>query len=428
MTSTDNLISLLNQLQTMESTVTDFLMETVLRFQTLTNSKVFLLIESGGKDRQRRYCGAQELVDEYVQERPSHKSTNSFVQLDPNVNVLIESRENQELAFSQLNHNPNDPEPIPMKKRKVNPPSCLRPEWRSNREETTSSAKAHLEVNCHWSCESAALPVLKVKEETDNFAIIDDFDDTEDSFVQSVSSYQDFKHEQPITPSDPIGATSYTTSAMHNQGQTYTQQQQPQLLQQFNSSANGVQSECYNQKLDPNTDPNGKDRSDRPHSVTPIIDRQLLGALASKNGGKRNRRKKKAKPLNPIPLFDDPIPPREAFEFDRVIFMPSQLRRPLLVFQGNIFRIKRSPASSGRTAWWCINQEKTQCPAKMYTTKCWPCRPEDVEHNLSILDHSCSSTMKDVYERRANAEMVYMAKKTVQDALGDEPDHILSLV
>ena len=76
----------------MESTASDFLIKTVLRFQSDTDSKVFLLIKSGGEDRRRRYCGSPELVDEFVRERLSRRSTDCFVQLDPNVNALIENQ------------------------------------------------------------------------------------------------------------------------------------------------------------------------------------------------------------------------------------------------------------------------------------------------------------------------------------------------
>ena len=46
----------------------------------------------------------------------------------------------------------------------------------------------------------------------------------------------------------------------------------------------------------------------------------------------------RANPINSIPKFDQPIPPREAFEYDRVNFLPSKDMRPLLVFQANVFR------------------------------------------------------------------------------------------
>ena len=36
--------------------------------------------------------------------------------------------------------------------------------------------------------------------------------------------------------------------------------------------------------------------------------------------------------LKPIPTFDGPIPPHEAIDYDRVVFMPYKDQRPLLVY------------------------------------------------------------------------------------------------
>ena len=49
----------------------------------------------------------------------------------------------------------------------------------------------------------------------------------------------------------------------------------------------------------------------------------------------------RAAPKNPIPLFEGPVPPREEFEYDRVLFMPSKDMRPLLVHCGNVIMIKK---------------------------------------------------------------------------------------
>ena len=51
---------------------------------------------------------------------------------------------------------------------------------------------------------------------------------------------------------------------------------------------------------------------------------------------------------NPIPSFDGPIPPREAFAYDRVVFMPSKDMRPLLVHQANVFRYVQYTQSKNR--------------------------------------------------------------------------------
>ena len=43
--------------------------------------------------------------------------------------------------------------------------------------------------------------------------------------------------------------------------------------------------------------------------------------------------------LKPIPTFDGPIPPHKAFDYDRVVFMPSKDQRPLLVYQANVYEL-----------------------------------------------------------------------------------------
>ena len=55
----DNMLSVLTQLKEMERSLCNFMMETVLKMETLTRTKVFLLLES---DHYRRYGGSHELV------------------------------------------------------------------------------------------------------------------------------------------------------------------------------------------------------------------------------------------------------------------------------------------------------------------------------------------------------------------------------
>merc|ERR1711970_1113529 len=172
--------------------------------------------------------------------------------------------------------------------------------------------------------------IHEVKEETGDFTIIDSYGDTGDFLAQAGTSSHNV--DQHIILKDD-------------------------------------QSDSSEQNTFPSTDP--EKREDRSHYSAD-------SGVASDKGEKTIRC---GRGINPIPLFDGPIPPREAFEFDRVIFMPSKDRRPRLVLQGNIFRIKRTPASTeSRTAWYCVNRDNTRCPAKIYTARCWPCRPEGRLH------------------------------------------------
>ena len=106
MASTDSLWVLRNRLQSMEVALTDFMMESILRLQALTEAKVFLLIENSGMDRKQRYCGSSELIEKYENGQLSPKPTELAVELNKSAvsHVLIERRANkrrgEEIAVS----------------------------------------------------------------------------------------------------------------------------------------------------------------------------------------------------------------------------------------------------------------------------------------------------------------------------------------
>ena len=91
MSTATNLLSLLNQLQLMENSLTNFMLETILKIQSLTETKVFLLLESSGSgsDSVRRFCGTPDLVDSFENGRLRFKPTDVEVTLDPAVNSSI---------------------------------------------------------------------------------------------------------------------------------------------------------------------------------------------------------------------------------------------------------------------------------------------------------------------------------------------------
>jgi len=87
--SANNLLPLLNQLQLMESTLTNFMLETILKLQSLTDVKVFLLIETSQK---RRYCGSKDMTDAFESRGLMCSSdTDIAITLDPTASALIES-------------------------------------------------------------------------------------------------------------------------------------------------------------------------------------------------------------------------------------------------------------------------------------------------------------------------------------------------
>ena len=85
--SSHNLLPLLDQLQLMENSLTNFMFETILKLQCLTDSKVFLLLETSEK---RRYCGSTELVDSFQQQGLTCDTADVQIELDSGANVLIE--------------------------------------------------------------------------------------------------------------------------------------------------------------------------------------------------------------------------------------------------------------------------------------------------------------------------------------------------
>ena len=94
-----NVNSLLQQMQDIEVSLSNLMMETVLKMQTLMSTKVFLVLEDPAT-KSRRYCGNKELISAY--ERSNFKASASSstngdggekeqdleVRLDPNVDLL----------------------------------------------------------------------------------------------------------------------------------------------------------------------------------------------------------------------------------------------------------------------------------------------------------------------------------------------------
>lgn len=358
MTSTDNLISLLNQLQAMESTVTDFLMETVLRFQSLTDSKLFLFIESGGKERQRRYCGTQELVRRFESQGFCRQSADSFVELNSNVKALIDSAPDKRRFASELDQG-NPPKRCKVGATYYGVGSKLTSKSLFH---GPASVSPRSEVYGPFSRETSLSP-SDVKEETCEFKIIDDDDEDEDE----ADDFQEETWSETLYPGEVPHTASYinkdqsetkfpnldqnTASCEHedrsgthrdlDQHATATEKED---RSETNYHVHG--SDQHAGSIDSTFNQTKKSLGDRKSeqvglsSATKkasLVDEKLAEVLASEDG-KKSIRLGRANPINPIPTFEDPIPPRSAFEFDRVVFMPSRDGRPLLVFQGNLYR------------------------------------------------------------------------------------------
>ena len=85
--------ALVTQLLELESSLTTLVLETVLKIQTLTETKMFLLLENPA-DKSRRYCGDNSLVKQFRKSNFGRSGVGESVQLglDPKVNILAEKR------------------------------------------------------------------------------------------------------------------------------------------------------------------------------------------------------------------------------------------------------------------------------------------------------------------------------------------------
>ena len=93
----------------MEETLTNFMMETILKLQSLTEVKVFLLLEHP-KRQKRRYCGSKTLIDQFetCQTGLSYQKTSDvFVELDPKPVTLVERVASREQEVGGNSPNPS---------------------------------------------------------------------------------------------------------------------------------------------------------------------------------------------------------------------------------------------------------------------------------------------------------------------------------
>ena len=72
----------------MENSLTNFMLETILKIQTLTETKVFLLLESSG-DGARRFCGTSDLVHSFENGALHPRPSDVEVTLDPAIGSTV---------------------------------------------------------------------------------------------------------------------------------------------------------------------------------------------------------------------------------------------------------------------------------------------------------------------------------------------------
>ena len=88
-----NVHSLLSQLQEIEYALSNLMIETILKIQTLTETKVFLLLENSNT-KSRRYCGNKEMIENFEKSNfpLAPNCVDLEVRLDPKANILTERR------------------------------------------------------------------------------------------------------------------------------------------------------------------------------------------------------------------------------------------------------------------------------------------------------------------------------------------------
>ena len=204
MSTATNLLSLLNQLQLMENSLTNFMLETILKLQSLTETKVFLLLESpGSSENGRRYCGTPDLVEAFEKGQLASMTRDVSVSLDQSVNSLVENpRVGESASREHL-----QPRPRASNKRSLD----------NNHRDSTS---------CSGESSAAPPPVkrLHVAEEADGSVIFAEE-------MAAVHEEEDFVkrevEEFVIGDSDDEGDPSKQSSSMNNF--PFQQQMPPQM-------------------------------------------------------------------------------------------------------------------------------------------------------------------------------------------------------
>ena len=99
-----NVDSLLTQLQEFEESMTNLMLETILKMQTLTETRVFMLLEHPGT-KFRRFCGHKELVGQYENGNlcKTDEGSAAEVRLDPDVELLMTRKRGKKRVRANAN-------------------------------------------------------------------------------------------------------------------------------------------------------------------------------------------------------------------------------------------------------------------------------------------------------------------------------------
>jgi len=214
MASAQSLIGLVNQLQTMESTFSTIMMEAIMKLASLTDSNVFVMVETA---EGRRFCGKRHLCDQYLHGGGLAPIGND-IEMDVDVNVTS-VREKQGLMaggnLANYHHHAN----LGMAQTWTN---SAQPAGRKRQTTyTNASYSKHQKM-------AAAAAVIQQQQAQQQQA--------QQQQAQQQAQQQQQQQQQPMTPEE--------AAQVQQQAQQQQQQQQQQQLQQQQHKAEAVKAEA----------------------------------------------------------------------------------------------------------------------------------------------------------------------------------------
>ena len=97
--SSQDLFQLLNQLQTVEKTVINILMEAAIKLSSLTESNIFVLVES---PEERKFAGSSALCQSFVDAGLSHKANDIRLEVDATHYDVVEKNSGAVLCIAWI--------------------------------------------------------------------------------------------------------------------------------------------------------------------------------------------------------------------------------------------------------------------------------------------------------------------------------------
>ena len=146
--SSENLLNLVDQLQHLESTVTNLIFEMALKLSSLTGSNIFVMVET---NLGRKYAGKPNLCAEYASTGLKHLHNDIKVDFDPHSGLVKEyplmrdidlDDSDLETAFSPQDLNTTRPAAVAIRKRRYSAPDTLSTSAKKRRRQASRALNA----------------------------------------------------------------------------------------------------------------------------------------------------------------------------------------------------------------------------------------------------------------------------------------------